>query len=89
MSCLHLRYILYVSLPTGSVKVERRHQNRRFEIQPSHIKDLKNGNRYTQLSAKLESNINKPERWLSSGRMNGVSKWGIKRTRTLIDNLSL
>ena len=32
-------------------------------------KDLKNDNRYTQLSAKLESDIDKPERWLSSGRM--------------------
>ena len=28
---------------------------------------LKNGIRYTKLSAKLESDINKPERWLSSG----------------------
>ena len=41
-----------------------------FESQPSHTtKDLKNGNRYTQLSAKLESDIDKPERWLSSERM--------------------
>ena len=40
-----------------------------FKPQPSHIKDLKNGNRYTQLSAKLESDIDKPGRWLSSGRM--------------------
>ena len=57
-----------------------------FESQPSHTKDLKNGNRYTQLSAKLESDIDKPRKWLSSGRMlcerlpcpNG----GIKHTRT-------
>ena len=57
-----------------------------FESQPSHTKDLKNGNRYTQLCTKLESDIDKPERWLSSGQMlcerllcqNG----GIKRTRT-------
>ena len=40
-----------------------------FESQPSHTKDLKNGNRYTQLSTKLESGIDKPERWLSSGQM--------------------
>ena len=40
-----------------------------FESQPSHTKDLKNGNRYTQLSTKLESDIDKPERWLSSGQM--------------------
>ena len=40
-----------------------------FEPQPSHTKDLKNGNRYTQLSTKLESDIDKPERWLSSGQM--------------------
>ena len=40
-----------------------------FESQPSHTKDLKNGNRYAQLNAKLESDIDKPERWLSSGRM--------------------
>ena len=39
------------------------------ESQPSHTKDLKNGNRYTQLSTKLESDIDKPGRWLSSGRM--------------------
>ena len=37
--------------------------------QPSQTKDLKNGNRYTQLSAKVESDIDKPEMWLSSGRM--------------------
>ena len=51
----------------------------------SHTNHLKNGNRYTQLSTKLESDIDKPERWLSSGQMlcerllcqNG----GIKRTR--------
>ena len=36
---------------------------------PSHTKDLKNGNQYTQLSVKLESDIDKPERWLSSGKM--------------------
>ena len=35
----------------------------------SRTKDLKNGNRYTQLSAELESNIDKPERWLYSGRV--------------------
>ena len=40
-----------------------------FESQPSHTKDLKNGNRYTQLSAKPEGDFDKPERWLSSGRM--------------------
>ena len=40
-----------------------------FESQPSHTKDLKNGNRYTQLSSKLESDIDKPKRWLSSGQM--------------------
>ena len=28
------------------------------------MKDLKNDNRYTQLSAKLESDLNKPGRWL-------------------------
>ena len=32
-------------------------------------KNWKNDNRYTQLRAKLESDIDKPERWLSSGRM--------------------
>ena len=40
-----------------------------FESQSSHTKDLKNNNRYTQLSTKLESDIDKPERWLSSGQM--------------------
>ena len=35
----------------------------------SDIKDLKNGSRSTQLSTKLESDIDKPGRWLSSGRM--------------------
>ena len=52
-------------------KVERSPPERKvvIESQPSHTKDLKNGNRYTQLSTKLESNIDKPERWLSSGRM--------------------
>ena len=40
-----------------------------FESQLSHTKDLKNGNRYTQLSAKLESDVDKLERWLSSGQM--------------------
>ena len=39
------------------------------ESQPSHSKDLKNGNRYTQLSAKHEIDIDKPKRWLSSGPM--------------------
>ena len=38
-----------------------------FEPQPSHTKDLKNGNRYTLLSVELESDIDKPER--SSGKM--------------------
>ena len=33
-----------------------------IESQPSQTKDLKNGNRYSQLSAKLESNIDKLER---------------------------
>ena len=58
--------------PTGSVKVERSPPEQEvvsFESQPSHTKDLKNGNRYTQLSTKLERNIDKPERWLSSGWM--------------------
>ena len=40
-----------------------------FESQPSHTKDLKNGNRYTQQSAKFESDIDKPERLLSNGQM--------------------
>ena len=40
-----------------------------FELQPSHTKVLKNGNRYTQLSTKLESDIDTSERWLSSGQM--------------------
>ena len=40
-----------------------------FEPQRSHTKDLKNGNLYTQFSAKLESDIDKPGRWLSSGQM--------------------
>ena len=56
---------------TGSVMVERslttKTRGCEFESQPSHTKDLKNGNQYTQLSAKLESDIDKPERWLSSG----------------------
>ena len=34
--------------------------------QPSHTKALKNGDRYTHLSAKLEGDINKQGRWLSS-----------------------
>ena len=38
-------------------------------VSSSHTKNLKNGNRHTQISAKLESDIDKPERWLSSGRM--------------------
>ena len=45
-------------LPTDSVMVKRSPPERgrgcKFESQPSHTKDLKNGNRYTQLSAKLE-----------------------------------
>ena len=39
------------------------------QSQPSHTKDLENGNRHTQLSTKLESEIDKPERWLASGQM--------------------
>ena len=63
-----------MNLPTGSGKVERSPPERGEEVvssnhQPSHAKDLKNGIQYTQLSAKLESDIDKPERWLSSGRM--------------------
>ena len=60
------------TLPTGSVKVEcspPEPEGCEFESQPSHTKDLKNGNRYTQLSTKLESDVDKPERWLSSGQM--------------------
>ena len=30
---------------------------------------VENGGRYAQLSAKLESDIDEPESWLSSGRM--------------------
>ena len=42
-------------------------------------KNLNNSSRYTHLSAKLESDIDKQERWLSKGRMlceriNGVSR---------------
>ena len=40
-----------------------------FESQPSHTIDLNNVNRYTQLSTKLGSDIDQPERWLSSGQM--------------------
>ena len=56
--------------PTGSVKVERSPPEREVvSSRLSHTKDSKNGNRYTQLSAKLESDINEPGRWLSSWRM--------------------
>ena len=75
--------------PTGSVKVERSPPEREIvSSSGSRVipKTWKNAYRYTQLSAKLESDIDKPERWLSSGRVlcgrllcpNG----GIKRTRT-------
>ena len=67
-----------------------------FEPQPSHTKDLKNGNRYTQLSTKLESDIDKTKRCLSSGRM--LCEWLLcpneklnalgHPARTLIDNSS-
>ena len=40
-----------------------------FESQLSHTKDLKIGNRYTQLNTKLESDIDEPEMCLSSGQM--------------------
>ena len=41
-----------------------------FESQPSHIKDLKKmAFDILILSVKLESDIDKPGRWLSSGRM--------------------
>ena len=62
----------YECVPTASLTVERsppRTEGCEFEPQPSQTKDLKNGNRYTQLSTKLESDIDKPERWLSSGQM--------------------
>ena len=55
--------------PTGNVKIDRLSQELRvcvFESQPSHTKDLKHGDRYTQLSVNLESDIDKPERRLSS-----------------------
>ena len=61
-------------LPTGSVKVERSPPEQEVvsssqsRVIPN-TKDLKNGNRYTQLSAKLESDIDEPVRWLYSGRM--------------------
>ena len=59
---------------------------REFESQPSHTKEFKNGNRYAQLSSKLEDDIDKPERWLSSRQMLcerlSCPKWEIKRTRT-------
>ena len=51
--------------PTGSVKVAAlatKTEGCEFESQPSHTKDLKNGNRYTQLRTKLESDIDKLER---------------------------
>ena len=70
--------------PTGSVKVERSLPERtggcEFKSQPGHTKDLKNGNRYTLLSAKLGSDNDNPRRWLSSGQdvvwTTPVSKWG-------------
>ena len=61
-----------MNLPTGSVKIERSPPERKV-VSSSHSrvipKTWKNGNRYTQLSAKLESDIDKPERWLFSERM--------------------
>ena len=43
---------------------------REFESQPGYTKkNFKNGNRYTNLSTKLESDIDKPKMWLSSGQM--------------------
>ena len=63
---------MIIDEPTGSVKVEGSPPEREvvmFESHPSHTEYLKNGNRYTQLSTKLESDIDKPGRWLSSGRM--------------------
>ena len=57
-------------LPTGSVKVECSPPERKVVCSShSRVIPLKNGNRYTQLSTKLESAIDKPERWLSSGQM--------------------
>ena len=56
--------VYYCDIPTGSVKVERSPPERKV-VSSSHsrvTKDLKNGNRYTQLSTKLESDIDKPER---------------------------
>ena len=63
-----------MNTPTGSVKVERRGRAGRtggceFESQPSHTKDLKNGNRSYSAERQAWRDIDKPERWLSSGRM--------------------
>ena len=78
VACLTALYIsninryFKVQLPTGSVRVERSPPEREV-VSSSHSrvipKTLKNGNRFTQLSAKLKSDIDKPERWLSSGRV--------------------
>ena len=65
-----------IDIPTRSVKVERsppdiekkkkkkkkRTEGCEFESQASHTKELKNGNRYLSHRAKLESDIDKPER---------------------------
>ena len=87
LTCTYTNLILFVQ-PTNSTTgsqcngraLTTRTEGCEFESQPSHTKDLKNGNRYTQLSTKLESDIDKPERWLSSGQM--CPKRRIKRTRT-------
>ena len=58
---------ILISFPTEDcpIRTDIKHLGCEFESQPSHTEDLKNGNRYTQLSAKLESDIDKPERWAS------------------------
>ena len=43
-----------------------RTEGRGFNPWPGHTKDLKNGNRSTQLSTQLESVTNKLDGWLSS-----------------------
>ena len=53
-------------IPTGSVKVEC---SSPVTAESCQRLEKINGNRYTQLSTKLESDIDKPERWFSSGRM--------------------
>ena len=56
---LHFRLMCnFAEKLTGSVKVERSPPERRvceFESQPSHTKDLKNGNRYTQRARSLRA----------------------------------